>query len=242
MPTLFDDVPSVQEKRCCTCRRALPYSLFCANRGTVDGRNKVCRDCASTAAKRRSKSGYYRRNYQKNRDKIVAAAQAYYFSNREKVSAYQKKHYQENADRERAASRAWGKANRERKQQSLDEWHRKNPGKQREYWERHYAKHAKKYAVAASRRRALKVSRAAGIQDAVEAFYRAVKSAPFLTCCYCGQVIPEKQKEVDHRIPLVRGGWHAIWNLACACRFCNRSKATKTDIEFCPPRTDQSFA
>jgi 5-methylcytosine-specific restriction endonuclease McrA len=40
-------------------------------------------------------------------------------------------------------------------------------------------------------------------------------------CIYCGS---KKSIEIDHVIPIARGGRHAIGNLAPACMSCNRSK------------------
>ncbi len=48
-------------------------------------------------------------------------------------------------------------------------------------------------------------------------------------CAYCGSVAP---LEMDHRIPLVRGGTNAIDNILPACGRCNRRKHTRTEDEF----------
>lgn len=48
-------------------------------------------------------------------------------------------------------------------------------------------------------------------------------------CIYCGS---EDSLEVEHRIPLARGGSNHPANLAPACRSCNSSKGTKTETEF----------
>jgi len=47
-------------------------------------------------------------------------------------------------------------------------------------------------------------------------------------CLYCGV----GGGEVDHVIPIARGGGHEISNLAPACRGCNRRKNRKTPSEF----------
>lgn len=43
-------------------------------------------------------------------------------------------------------------------------------------------------------------------------------------CAYCGS---HENIEIDHIVPLSRGGKHEPENLAPACRFCNRSKGAK---------------
>jgi hypothetical protein len=47
-------------------------------------------------------------------------------------------------------------------------------------------------------------------------------------CTYCGNA----GGEVDHIIPLARGGGHSIGNLTSSCSRCNRSKGSKLLIEW----------
>ena len=49
-------------------------------------------------------------------------------------------------------------------------------------------------------------------------------------CFYCGS-LPE-HLEIDHVVPLSRGGRHAIGNLVPACRPCNRAKHARFVVEF----------
>ena len=50
-------------------------------------------------------------------------------------------------------------------------------------------------------------------------------------CYYCGKELQNK-KEIDHKIPLSRGGLNTIKNLVITCVKCNRSKGSKTDAEY----------
>jgi 5-methylcytosine-specific restriction endonuclease McrA len=47
-------------------------------------------------------------------------------------------------------------------------------------------------------------------------------------CIYCGS---KTLIEIDHRIPLIRGGSNLIENIAPACRSCNRRKNRRTEDE-----------
>ena len=49
-------------------------------------------------------------------------------------------------------------------------------------------------------------------------------------CIYCGRFSPTG--EVDHVLPLSRGGTDAVYNLAWACQACNRSKGDRTVCEW----------
>ena len=46
---------------------------------------------------------------------------------------------------------------------------------------------------------------------------------------YCGSNV---QIEIDHRVPLIRGGSNTIENILPACRSCNRRKNRRTEEEF----------
>jgi len=48
-------------------------------------------------------------------------------------------------------------------------------------------------------------------------------------CFYCGH---EGHLEVDHAVPLSRGGQHRIKNIVPSCRRCNAAKGNKTLSEF----------
>jgi FKBP-type peptidyl-prolyl cis-trans isomerase (trigger factor) len=50
------------------------------------------------------------------------------------------------------------------------------------------------------------------------------------TCCYCGK--RGGKLEVDHKIPVSKGGSDEIDNLATSCRLCNRQKKDKSIDEF----------
>ena len=65
--------------------------------------------------------------------------------------------------------------------------------------------------------------RYAKIKNVDRRLIRAIelKSLKAKPCIYCGST---KQIEIDHIIPIARGGRHSIGNLAPACRACNRSK------------------
>ena len=54
----------------------------------------------------------------------------------------------------------------------------------------------------------------------------AIRNSP---CFYCGQ---EGFNELDHVIPLSRGGAHSYGNLVSACRSCNASKGNKFITEW----------
>lgn len=51
-------------------------------------------------------------------------------------------------------------------------------------------------------------------------------------CWWCGAVLDEGEYEVDHRIPLSRGGSNKPSNLCISCKTCNRKKSAKLPQEW----------
>ena len=47
------------------------------------------------------------------------------------------------------------------------------------------------------------------------------------TCQYCGQEAPDVILEIDHIVPVSKGGDDSIMNLVTACRDCNRGKTNR---------------
>lgn len=64
------------------------------------------------------------------------------------------------------------------------------------------------------------------------------------TCYYCGKELQDftKQKTIDHKIPISRGGTNDINNLVVCCHSCNSGKCDKTDIEYFNYRRLKNYA
>ena len=54
----------------------------------------------------------------------------------------------------------------------------------------------------------------------------------YWNCWYCEEHLLNKVIEIDHRLPVSRGGQNEIENLVLSCLHCNRSKQNKTEIEY----------
>jgi hypothetical protein len=52
------------------------------------------------------------------------------------------------------------------------------------------------------------------------------------THCYLCEVAIGAKRQIDHRVPLSKGGAHALANLGAACVFCNESKGDDTEQEY----------
>ena len=52
------------------------------------------------------------------------------------------------------------------------------------------------------------------------------------TCAYCGRQLPVRAFEIDHMMPVYRGGSNEKENLQVLCRPCNKRKGIQSDKEF----------
>ena len=50
-------------------------------------------------------------------------------------------------------------------------------------------------------------------------------------CQYCGKVFPQRRLNLDHVVPLSRGGASSWTNVVCACIECNSRKGSRTPDE-----------
>jgi len=94
------------------------------------------------------------------------------------------------------------------------------------YFAEYQRTHADLRRQLAARRRARKLE-AAGSFTVAE--WRALVEVWGGRCAYCGERAP---LEVDHRVPLARGGNNSIDNILPACGRCNRRKHAMSEREF----------
>ena len=148
-------------------------------------------------------------------------------------------------DKRRAYQRRYIRRNYERhlehSRMAMRRWRANNPearlARDRAYKARHkeqvnagYRRHRVKYPEqrrAISQRRRAREMGASG--NFLLAEWRALLVSYDHRCGYCGDGGP---MQADHRVPLSRGGTHAITNIIPACGPCNREKATMTEMEF----------
>lgn len=144
--------------------------------------------------------------------------------------------------------RRWYRAHRRQHREGVLRWRKRNSKRLRVLWRKWYAQNRRHVAdvnkrwaqthlervreigkLAAARRRARK--RQAGGTFSAADIYLILKRQRG-RCLYCSRVLRKRRYHIDHKIPLARGGSNRKSNLCCSCERCNKSKGTRTHIEF----------
>jgi len=115
-----------------------------------------------------------------------------------------------------ATSRAWAQANRDKRKLYWDTWKKAHP---------------EKYHVNQVRRniRKRKWKQAMDPKECLAAnrLIAEWKSEPDFECRYCRETFPISKLQVDHYVPVSKGGKHSVDNIKKSCPECNSQKRSK---------------
>lgn len=161
-------------------------------------------------------AAYGKSRREKKRDAETRRMREWRHRNRDRVNEKQRAVYHANAEQRREYGRKWYEKNRERINALSREWCRKNRDKIKEW------SHKRREANGSGIR--FKAS------DLTRIFAEQCGE-----CLYCASDI-STEYEVDHFIPVKRGGGHEPSNIVLACMACNRSKGSKLPWEWMPER------
>lgn len=193
-------------KRTCTgCKIEQSLDCFYKDRSRKDGLVSQCKTCWT--AKRKANpisSEYSKRHYQLNK---------------EKHNENSRRNYLKNRDKSLARSRQWFIDNRQRGNELATARRNKNIEKAREYDRKYRQANPEKVKAAVNRRRTKRLNN--GVFTVLE---KEITKLYKSSCIYCGSL---DSIEMDHVIPISRGGRHSIGNLVPACQKCNRNKSDK---------------
>lgn len=183
------------------------------------GYSTLCRSCSSDISKK---------NYTKNKDKILAKNKAWSVANKEKLSAIAKAWVQKNRDKVNRYAKTWReknlyaareyrKENPEKVKAGIAQWRAANPG----------AKHA--YS---QNRRARKVLAGGKLsRNLAEKLYKLQRGK----CACCGELLGDDY-HLDHIMPLALGGSNTDDNMQLLRAICNRQKSAKHPVDFMQSR------
>jgi 5-methylcytosine-specific restriction endonuclease McrA len=193
-------------KTCTKCLQTKPISAF---HKLKDKHKARCADCIKEHwhANKQLMNSYSRKSYQKHRDKKLHDQKLYSLANPEIVKAT-KKRYLEN--------------NPINRKESLAKYRKKNAKQILAEKRNYYGNNSEKWlGYAEIRNKRLKSNFKVTTKEIIRLLQKP--------CVYCQQ---NASVEIDHIIPLARGGQHRIGNLIGSCLPCNRSKNAKFIMEW----------
>lgn len=212
-----DELLALLHKRCSKCGVVKYFGEFSKQARCAGGVTSFCRACD----RERGKS-YREKNIEKERSRCLK----YRLKHREERAEYWHRWCEENRERRSDAGRKYREKNKEKRVEYERKHYRENRETYAERRREHYENNREAYADNARRRRARRAS-AAGTHTPEQAKARFDYYGN--KCVYCGS---GENLQIEHRIPLARGGSDWPANLAPACKSCNCSKHTKTETEF----------
>lgn len=151
----------------------------------------------------------------KNKERLEEKRKAWCSLNKEKIKAADAARWVRNKERLSKQAAAWRAANPELYKKAGAEWRANNKEKIR---------------IAASDKRALKKRNSAGkLSPDIASRLLVLQRGK---CAVCKTKLKMTGYDLDHIVPLSKGGAHADSNLQLTCPRCNRKKSNKDPIRF----------
>ncbi len=155
----------------------------------------------------------YNKQYNEGRKKRKNASwKKWYERNKEKVYKSRRDYYEKNKEEVLNKAKEYREDNRQLLRERSRIYYLKNPGS----------------AIERRHRRRARLNSASG--HATKEQIQARFDYHGNKCYYCGD--SSSRLEIEHRIPLYRGGSNWPANIVPACKHCNNKKHTKTEKEF----------
>lgn len=203
-------------KTCQKCGLTKPKTEFWKQSRNVDGLYGTCKDCA--------------REYDlkiKNTELSKSRKRKYYVSTQESILEKKKVYYKDNKDIIAKKAKVYREANKELIKHKQKWYYAKNKEAIRTYLKAYRSKEdyklqAKHYAHS---RRAKILSTCDNTinKDALQELLEVQQHK----CFYCAVELVNGATELDHYIPISKGGDHSIGNVVFSCRQCNNLKRAK---------------
>lgn len=159
-----------------------------------------------------------------------------------------KSYQEENEDKEKASRKEYREKNKESTKEYMKQYYLDNPEKFAKYakdfyennkeWvkerAKQYSKNNPQVAQAARQRRRARSRNAEGTHSAQDIVQMIAEQNN--TCKYCGICFDESPYQIDHIVPLSKGGSNWPDNLQLLCKRCNSKKRAKL-----PEQLDEAF-
>lgn len=145
-------------------------------------------------------------------------------------NAYKREWYEANREKEIQRAASYNKAHPEVPRAAMRRSRERRPEHFREYLQNYRKNNRDRVSVwdrnkTAKRRTAIVSSAGVKLAD-----WRRIKANYRNCCAYCRK--PSKRLQMDHIVPLSKGGKHEPDNIAPACPHCNNSKSARDELDF----------
>lgn len=227
-------------KVCPRCKAALPREAFGRASNRSDGLQWECRSCRSAHVNKSDRALYMKAYCEKNGDALKAKAAQRYRDNPEPIRAKSRKwrrenpekarlrdreYYRRNADRRRVSNREYERTHRTEAKKRHSAWLARSGNRDRKnaHCRKWNAANPEKLTEASARRRARLAS--AGKVEKIDR--REIFDRDGGICHLCRLPVEFIAFELDHVIPVSRGGAHVADNLKVAHRSCNAKKGAR---------------
>jgi len=185
----------------------------------------------SPPGKKYDQKEYQRAYYLRNREKTLARQRNRRLANPKLFQERSRRSDEKRKDAKRAKGEEWKEINQERWNAYLKEyyiinkeriqnynkgWDKRNPQSRNAIWQRH---------------RARKIDQLGEWPISETEMIEALWSEQDASCYYCGTSL-SLGFDLEHMLPLSRGGLHDWRNVCLSCRTCNLKKHTLTAKEF----------
>lgn len=221
------------ERICYMCKNTKPTTEFYKDKTQTGGYGYTCKPCSIEKQRkyRESKPAQYWTEYdrkyaetkrinakqkrQNNKELYRHKWRVKFESDKDKINNWARIRYANNIEVEREKARQYFANNPEVRRKARRNWVAKNREVVRAF---------------AAEYRARKL---AATTEKVD--YKQIIERDKSICWICKQIVPEDKIDIDHIIPLTRGGSHSYENLAVSCTSCNRKKNNKDPNLFGTP-------
>jgi 5-methylcytosine-specific restriction endonuclease McrA len=117
---------------------------------------------------------------------------------------------------------------KEKRRKKARDWYLKNAAKVSSKNAKYSARNPEKRAGYAAKRRSRRSQQTTPEESRLAAKrIRQIKCELLVKCSYCGAEIHSKKIQIDHVVPLSKGGRYVAENLVPSCCSCNSSKGSK---------------
>ncbi|MEW4131922.1 hypothetical protein [Bacillus thuringiensis] len=220
----------------CPCPITNATNFYKSKLGFFAKKN-VCKSC-NTSTTRAKRIEYYHNH----KEKKYEQAREWKKNNKDKVREGAKRYYENNKDAITTKTKEWRKNNPEKVRKYVRNWQNNNPEKVREIKHREQKRNAEAYRKRGRKSSQVRRARLAGVRHDIDPLW-AVNNFNSVFKDVCGLTgVPLRDRQVEHLLPISKGGGNTEDNVYPAESILNASKNNKNVFDWIVSRPDIDFS